>query len=116
MGNVSPLACIPGRLTIVTTGEFFNRIGPDAAFLICAQMQFYLSRLANDSNTEDFVAPTIQMLLPHGSQNFFDPYKCEAHRTIGDAVRQEEVISNADCSTSVDDVGNITFAVFVSSR
>jgi hypothetical protein len=45
-----------------------------------------------------------------------DRYKCEAHRAIGDAVRQEEIIANADRSARVDDVRNIAFTVFISSR
>ncbi|WP_397589395.1 hypothetical protein, partial [Sphingorhabdus sp.] len=45
--NVSPRACIPDRLTIVTTGEFFNRIGPIVAIPVCAQMRSLCRTIAN---------------------------------------------------------------------
>ncbi|WP_397591033.1 hypothetical protein, partial [Sphingorhabdus sp.] len=42
--NVSPRACIPDRLTIVTTGEFFNRIGPIAAVRFNADYDHFYER------------------------------------------------------------------------
>jgi hypothetical protein len=71
---------------------------------------------AKDSNIGNFAAQILQMLLSHRGQNLVDRYKCEAHRAIGDAVGQEEIIANADRSARVDDVRNIAFTVFISSR
>ena len=49
----------------------------------------------------------------HRRQYARDGHEGEAHRAVGDAIRQKKVVADPDRAAGINDVGDITFAVLV---